>query len=39
MSRAPSLYAWLGGAPALARPIDRFYARVPDDPPLGPYLA
>lgn len=39
MSRAPGLYAWLGGAPALARPIDRFYASVPDDPLLGPSLA
>jgi hemoglobin len=39
VSAAPSLYAWLGGAPMLARLIDRFYARVPDDPLLGPVFA
>lgn len=33
---APTLYAWMGGAPALDRLMATFYARVPEDPVLAP---
>ena len=35
----PTLYAWIGGAPALERLFGVFYARVPEDPLLGPVFA
>ena len=35
----PTLYEWLGGAPALERLFSTFYARVPNDPLLGPVFA
>lgn len=39
MSDTPSLYEWLGGADALARLTDDFYARVRTDPVVGPVFA
>lgn len=40
MSAAPpSLHEWLGGAAALERLIERFYAKVPADPLLAPVFA
>lgn len=38
-STVPTLYAWLGGGEALTRLMDTFYARVPEDPLLGPVFA
>ena len=35
----PTLFDWIGGAPALARLFDTFYARVPADPLLAPVFA
>jgi hemoglobin len=35
----PTLYEWLGGAPALERLFTRFYERVPEDPLLAPVFA
>jgi len=35
----PTLYDWLGGAPALERLFTIFYERVPNDPLLGPVFA
>jgi len=35
----PSLYQWMGGAPALERLFDAFYARVAQDPLLAPVFA
>ena len=35
----PTLYDWLGGAPALERLMQAFYARVPADPILSPVFA
>jgi len=35
----PSLYEWLGGAPALLRLTTRFYERVKLDPVLSPVFA
>ena len=35
----PTLYEWLGGAPALEKVLDHFYARVPSDPLIGPLFA
>jgi hemoglobin len=35
----PSLYDWLGGMPALTKLTSIFYARVPEDPLLGPVFA
>jgi hemoglobin len=40
MSASPtSLHEWLGGAAALERLIERFYAKVPADPLLAPVFA
>lgn len=39
MSDTPSLYEWLGGADAVARLTDDFYARVRTDPVVGPVFA
>jgi hemoglobin len=36
MSQTPTLYEWLGGMPVLAQLTAVFYARVPEDPLLGP---
>jgi hemoglobin len=35
----PTLYEWLGGAPALSTLFDRFYEKVPNDPVLAPVFA
>jgi hemoglobin len=35
----PTLYAWMGGLPALERLFETFYARVPEDPLLAPVFA
>jgi hemoglobin len=35
----PTLFDWMGGAPALERLTATFYARVPDDPILAPVFA
>ena len=35
----PTLFAWLGGLPALERLFAVFYARVPSDPVLAPVFA
>lgn len=35
----PTLYEWLGGAPALRKLFTRFYERVPSDPTLAPIFA
>jgi hemoglobin len=35
----PTLYEWLGGAPALERLMTAFYAAVATDPLLGPVFA
>jgi hemoglobin len=35
----PTVYEWIGGAPALQRLFERFYQRVPEDPLLGPVFA
>jgi hemoglobin len=35
----PSLYEWVGGAPAIERLLTRFYERVPSDPLLAPIFA
>ena len=35
----PTLFDWLGGAPALDRLMDLFYRRVPQDPLLAPLFA
>ena len=35
----PTLYEWLGGAPALEKLFTRFYEKVPDDPLLAPVFA
>jgi hemoglobin len=35
----PTLYEWMGGAPALERLFEAFYARVPSDPTLAPVFA
>jgi hemoglobin len=35
----PSLYEWCGGAPALSKLFDRFYAHVAEDPLLAPVFA
>lgn len=35
----PSLYEWVGGAPAIEQLFTRFYERVPSDPLLGPIFA
>jgi hemoglobin len=35
----PTLYEWAGGAPALEKLFDRFYAHVADDPLLAPVFA
>lgn len=35
----PTLYDWMGGAPALTRLMTRFYAAVPADPVLAPVFA
>ncbi len=35
----PTLYQWLGGAPALEQLIGTFYTRVPRDPVLGPVFS
>jgi hemoglobin len=35
----PTLYEWLGGAPALERLFTRFYEKVPADPLLAPVFA
>lgn len=39
MSDVPTLYAWLGGMPALERLTEVFYARVAADPLLAPVFA
>jgi hemoglobin len=36
MTTPPTLYEWLGGAPALEKLFDRFYAHVRADPVLEP---
>jgi hemoglobin len=38
-TRVPTLYEWLGGAPALRRLTARFYEHVKADPLLGPVFA
>jgi len=38
-STTPTLYDWMGGAPALERLFTTFYARVPADPLLAPVFA
>ena len=38
-SRIPTLYAWLGGLPALEQLTTRFYERVKDDSILAPLFA
>lgn len=35
----PTLYEWIGGAPAIEKLLETFYARVPDDPVLAPVFA
>lgn len=35
----PTLYEWLGGAPALERVLAHFYERVATDPLIGPLFA
>ena len=35
----PTLYEWMGGAPALEKLLATFYSRVPSDPILGPVFA
>jgi hemoglobin len=35
----PTLYEWLGGAPALEKLFTRFYEKVPDEPLLAPLFA
>ncbi|MDF2696457.1 MAG: Hemoglobin-like protein HbO, partial [Labilithrix sp.] len=35
----PTLFEWIGGAPALERLFTVFYGRVPNDPVLGPVFA
>jgi hemoglobin len=35
----PTLYEWLGGAPALSTLFDRFYEKVSHDPVLAPVFA
>src|SRR5258707_6993268 len=35
----PTLFEWMGGMPALARLMERFYGRVPADPLLAPVFA
>ncbi|TDV40395.1 group II truncated hemoglobin [Actinophytocola oryzae] len=35
----PTLYEWLGGAPALEKLFSRFYEKVPDEPLLAPLFA
>jgi hemoglobin len=35
----PTVYEWMGGAPALEKLFTRFYERVPDDPLLAPVFA
>lgn len=35
----PTLYEWIGGAPAIEKLFVRFYERVPSDPLLGPVFA
>jgi hemoglobin len=37
--QVPTLFEWLGGAPALTALIDRFYERVPADEQLAPLFA
>ncbi len=39
MDDTPSVYEWMGGAPALEKLFTRFYSRVPDDPLLAPVFA
>jgi len=38
-SSIPTLLAWAGGPDALKAMTDRFYAKVPQDPVLGPIFA
>ena len=35
----PTLYEWMGGAPAIERLVAELYRRVPDDPLLAPVFA
>lgn len=35
----PTLFEWLGGAPALEKLFTRFYEKVPEDPQLAPVFA
>lgn len=35
----PTLFAWMGGMPAIERLFTEFYARVPNDPVLAPVFA
>lgn len=39
MSAIPTLFEWIGGAPALERLTDHFYKKVKADPLLGPVFA
>lgn len=39
MSATPTLFEWMGGQPALERLFTVFYAKVVDDPLLGPVFA
>src|SRR5688572_9801330 len=39
MKEIPTLYAWLGGMPALQKLTTTFYERVPQDPVLAPVFA
>jgi len=38
-AQPPTLYEWMGGAPALDKLLALFYARVPADPLIGPLFA
>ena len=38
-SRVPTLYAWMGGRPAISRLLATFYGRVPADATLAPVFA
>jgi len=39
MTQVPTLYDWMGGAPAILRLVDELYRRVPNDPLLAPIFA
>jgi hemoglobin len=39
MTAPPTLFEWIGGAPAIERLVAELYRRVPDDPLLAPVFA